>query len=300
MTGSVSVHGRDSQQTGIILLLVAVLSFTLMDAAAKHLTADYHPVQIVWMRYAVNFGIVALMLRRQLPQTLRSRNPLVQGGRALTQLAAIGLFFTSLAYIGLAEATAIMDCNPVLITLGAAIFLGERIGLRRILGIAAALIGALIIIRPGSGIFHPASLLPLLAAVSYAGGAILTRLARADSTMTSILWTSLVGVALTSLAMPFFWQPIAASDIWAFLLVGIFGTIAQALMIRAFALAEAAAIAPFGYTGLIWAGLWGWMFWDTIPDIWTLTGAAIVVGAGIYVWTREVWTGRAQAVKRVS
>lgn len=278
---------RRTQMQGILLLLLAIFTFTLMDATGKYLSVRYHPMQVVWARFTVNFLIVALIFAPRLRRVLVTRRPVVQLFRGLTQLGSILLFFTALQFIGLAEATAIMDINPVLITLGAALFLGESIGIRRILGILAALCGALIIIRPGAGVFQPAAILPLLGACTYAAGAILTRIARDDSTATSILWSALVGTVLASLAVPFFWQPIAPGHIWAFLLLGALGTVAQALLIRAFAMAEAAAIAPFGYTGLIWAGLWGWLFWGTIPDIWTLTGALIIVGAGLYVWMRE-------------
>ncbi len=283
------------QKFGILLLLAAIFAFTLMDAMAKYLAPSYHPAQIVWARYAINLALVLIVIGPRLGQTLRSKRPGVQVARALTQLASVGLFFTSLGYIGLAEATAIMDTNPVLITLGAAIFLGESIGIRRILGIIVALIGALVIIRPGAGVFEFAAILPLIGAFTYAGGAILTRHARADSTMTSILWTSLIGTAITSAVVGFVWTPINAHDIWAFVGLGVFGTIAQSLLIRAFAMAEAGAIAPFGYTGLIWAGLWGWLFWGTLPDRWTVIGAIIIVSAGIYVWTRE-----AKAMKGMS
>ncbi|WP_312527499.1 DMT family transporter [Paracoccus sp. (in: a-proteobacteria)] len=287
-------NGRHSAQTqGIILLLLAIFSFTLMDATAKYLAGRYHPVQIVWSRFFINFAVVLIFVGPRLRSTIRSACPQIQLLRGLAQLGSVGLFFTSLAYIGLAEATAIMDCNPVLITLGAALFLGESIGPRRLVGIIVALIGALIIIRPGAGVFQPAAILPLLGAFTYAGGAILTRLARADSTATSVLWTATIGTIATSLFVPFFWQPIAANDIWAFVAVGLFGTIAQALLIRAFTLAEASAVAPFGYTGLVWAGFWGWLFWGSIPDFWTLFGAVVVVSAGLYVWARE-----AQAMKK--
>lgn len=278
---------RQTQLQGIALLLVAILLFTLMDATAKHLAAHYHPVQIVWARFVINLAIVGLVVAPHLGHSLRSARPGVQLCRALAQLGSSALFITSLHHIGLAEATAIMDINPVLITLGAAIFLGESIGLRRAAGIAAALCGALIIIRPGAAVFDPAAMLPLMAAFTYAAGALLTRLARGDSTATSVLWSALVGSAISSLAVPFFWQPVAIGDLWAFVLLGLLGTVAQALLIRAFALAEAAAIAPFGYTGLIWAGLWGWLFWGTVPDRWTVIGALIIVAAGLYVWMRE-------------
>ncbi|QRZ12206.1 DMT family transporter [Paracoccus methylovorus] len=281
---------RATQLRGILLLLLAIFLFTLMDATGKYLSTLYHPVQVVWVRFVTNLAIVAVVFAPRLGRTLRTTRPVVQFFRGVTQLGSILLFFGALQFIGLAEATAIMDINPVLITLGAAVFLGESIGIRRILGILAALCGALIIIRPGAGVFHPAALLALIAAFTYAAGAILTRIARSDSTATSVLWSALVGSILSSLAVPFFWQPVAAGDIWAFLLLGALGTAAQVLLIRAFSLAEAAAIAPFGYTGLIWAGLWGWLFWGALPDLWTFVGALIIVVAGIYVWMREART----------
>lgn len=283
--------GQD-QALGIALICGAVLCFTMMDATAKHLSASYHPAQIVWARFIVNIAILILLFRGAIPSLLRSHQPGLQFARALTQVASVGLFFTSLQVIGLAEATAIMDTNPVLITLGAALFLGERIGLRRILGIAAALLGALIIIRPGMGVFQPAALLPMIGAFTYAAGALLTRIVRSDSTATSILWSALVGGALSSLVVPFFWQPVAAGDLLAFLALGVFGTISQSLLIRAFAVAEAGVLAPFGYTGLVWAGLWGWLFFGQLPDLWTIAGALIIVGAGLYVWSREARTMR--------
>lgn len=278
---------RKTQMQGIALLLLAIVVFSLMDATAKHLAKQYHPAQIVWARFVGNLAIVALVLAPRLHRAFATSQPHLQFARGLSHIASSALFFTSLQFIGLAEATAIMDINPVLITLGAALFLGESIGLRRILGIAVALCGALIIIRPGAGVFQPAAILPLIGAFTYAAGAILTRLTRGDSTATSVLWSAMVGSVLSSLAVPFFWQPIAGPDLWFFMLLGLLGCVSQALLIRAFALAEASAIAPFGYTGLVWAGLWGFLFWGTIPDLWTVAGALIIVVAGIYVWMRE-------------
>ncbi|MCZ0962973.1 DMT family transporter [Paracoccus benzoatiresistens] len=275
------------QANGILLLLAAILGFTMMDATAKYLTQSYHPAQVVWARFVGNLLIFALIFRAGTFPLLRTRRPGLQFARALMQLGSVGLFFSSLQVIGLAEATAIMDLNPVLITLGAALFLGEKIGPRRLAGIGVALIGALIIIRPGMGVFQPAALLPLAGAFTYATGALLTRMARMDSVATSVMWSAVVGSALTSLVVPFVWQPIALSDLWAFALLGAFGTLSQYLLVRAFAVAEAGVLAPFGYTGLVWAGLWGWMLFGQLPDLWTVAGAALIVAAGLYVWSRE-------------
>ncbi|MDQ1899683.1 DMT family transporter [Paracoccus sp. WLY502] len=282
----------NAQATGIALILAAILGFTLMDATAKHLTQTYHPAQVVWARFIGNLAIFAVLFRGAMPMVMRTRRPGLQFARALMQLGSVALFFSSLQVIGLAEATAIMDLNPVLITLGAALFLGEKIGPRRLAGIAAALVGALIIIRPGLGVFQPAALLPLAGAFTYATGALLTRMARTDSVATSVMWSAVVGSALTSLAVPFVWQPIAPSDLWAFALLGVFGTLSQYLLVRAFATAEAGVLAPFGYTGLVWAGLWGWLLFGQLPDLWTVTGATIIVAAGLYVWSREASAAR--------
>lgn len=279
------------QSLGISLLLLSILIFTIMDATAKYLGQFYSPAQVVWARFAVNIVLIAMVMGRTLPLHLRTRNPAIQFWRAAMQLASVSLFFTSLGYIGLAEATAIMDLNPVLITLGAALFLGERIGPRRIASVVVALIGGLIIIRPGMGVFHPAALLPLCGAFTYAAGALLTRMARIDSPQTSILWSALVGTVASSAVVPFFWQPVALGHLPWFLLLGLCGTVSQILLIHAFRHAEAGIIAPFGYTGLIWAGLWGWLFWDNLPDLQTVAGAVLIVGAGLYIWFRETRTG---------
>ena len=282
----------NAQTAGIALILAAILGFTMMDATAKHLTQTYHPAQVVWARFVGNLVIFALIFRGAMFPLMRTRRPGLQFSRALMQLGSVGLFFTSLQFIGLAEATAIMDLNPVLITLGAALFLGEAIGPRRLAGIAVALIGALIIIRPGMGVFQPAALLPLVGAFTYATGALLTRMARADSVATSVMWSAGVGSVLTSLVVPLVWQPIAMADLWAFALLGVFGTLSQYLLVRAFATAEAGVLAPFGYTGLIWAGLWGWLLFGQLPDAWTVAGATIIVAAGLYVWSREARAAR--------
>ncbi len=289
------LHRGNDQTRGITFLLLSVFVFTLMDATAKYLGEFYAPAQVVWARYIGNLTVLALYYRHNFFPSLRSRQPMVQFGRALCQLASVSLFFTALQHIGIAEATAIMDMNPVLITLGAALFLGEPVGWRRIAGIVAAMIGAMIIIRPGMGVFDAAAILPLIGAFTYAAGALLTRVVRTDSLATSLVWTVLVGSIASSAVVPFFWQPIQWEHLWAFVMIGILGAISQALLIHAFSLAEAGAIAPFGYTGLVWAALWGWLFWGVLPDRWTVLGAAIIVAAGMYIWYRETRAARKEA-----
>lgn len=278
---------ESTQAIGILFLLLSVFTFTQMDATAKYLGQYYPPAQVVWARYIGNLIILIMFYRSRFLSGLKSRKPMMQFGRALCQLGSVSLFFTAIQYIGIAEATAIMDMNPVLITLGAALFLGEHIGWHRIAGIIAAMIGAMIIIRPGLDAFNPAAILPLIGAFTYAGGALLTRAVRSDGLATSLIWMVMIGSIASSLVAPFSWQQIQTEHLWAFVLIGILGVISQAFLIHAFSLAEAGVLAPFGYTGMIWAALWGWLFWNMLPDRWTIIGAVIIVGAGLYIWSRE-------------
>ena len=274
---------------GIVLMLMGIVLFTAMDALAKGLIARYPTPQVIWARFAGQAALVALILGpRKIIPTLNSRFPLLHLARSSCQLGATGLFFASLGYIGLAEATALTDINPVLITLGAALFLGERLGPRRILGVAVAMIGAVIVVRPGMGVFSVAALLPLGCAVCYAGASLLTRkLGQHEGPWTSLLHAALFGSVITGLAMPFVWQPVAAADIALFAALGVLGTAAQLCVIRSFSMAEASAVAPFAYVGIVFAAFWGVVLYDEYPDRFTILGALVIVAAGLYVWHRE-------------
>jgi drug/metabolite transporter (DMT)-like permease len=269
-------------------MLFAMLLFTAMDAAAKYLMADYPVWQIIWVRFASQTVLVALYLNRHLPALLVTRHPKLQAARSLFQFGATALFFVALGYIGLAEAHALTDISPVLITIGAAVFLGERLGIRRIIGVTIALIGALIIIRPGFGVFAPAALLPLACAVCYAAYALTTRfIGDDDDPWTSIFYASVLGTVVMTVGLPFVFMPIALVDLPLFLGVGLLGTGAQFCLVRAFTVAEASVIAPFGYAGILAATVWGIVIFDEYPDQWTVVGALVIVGAGLYVWHRE-------------
>jgi len=272
---------------GIGLFLIALMLFGLMDVAAKKLAQDYAPAMVIWARFAVNLALVTLMFRGRLVSVVRSRQPGLQFLRGCFQMGTVALFFLAIGYIGLAEAAALGALSPVLITLGAALFLGEKLGAGRIIGIVAAFAGALIVLRPGAGVLHPAAILALLACFTYAGGALLTRVVRFDSTATSVLWSAMVGTGLSSLLLPFFWQQVAPIDLPLFLAVGALGAAGQAALIVAFRKAEAGAIAPFGYADLLFSSLWGWVFFAQLPDHWTVAGALVVAAAGVFVWSRE-------------
>ena len=280
--------GQDHVTRGVALMILAIVLFTAMDATAKGLIERYPPAQVVWARFAGQLAIVLIVLNTRTRQFLRTGHPRLHLLRSACQFGATSLFFLSLAHIGLTEATALTDINPVLITLGAALFLGERLGPRRVAGVFAALIGALIILRPGSGVFSLWALLPLGAAVCYTGNALLTRfIGQKEPVWTSLLHASIFGTVVAALALPVVWVPVTGPDLALFALVGLLGTGAQLCIIRSFSMTEAGIVAPFAYLGIVFATFWGVVLYDQWPDGWTIIGALVIVGAGLYVWHRE-------------
>lgn len=269
-------------------MLAAIFLFSAMDATAKVLMARFDVLEVLWARYAGQMFVVALVLLPRLPSLIRTANLGLQLLRSAFLFGATWCFFTSLSFMEIASATAVMNIHPVLLTLGAGLLLRERLGPRRILGIALALTGALIIIRPGSDVMTWSSLLPLGAGICYASYALTTRfLGRNEPILTSFLYTALIGtMAATALVIPV-WEPPAASDWAIFLFLGIVGAAGQFLLIQSLTIAEAGAVAPFGYVGVVYSTFWGLVVFAEVPDTATIVGALVIVGAGVYVWHRE-------------
>lgn len=284
---------KTDMSRGIALMLLSILIFTAMDAVAKGLVQRYPTNQVVFARFAGQCLLVLLLLNRQVPRYLQTAHPALHFWRSAFQLGSAAFFFASLNYVGLAEATALTDINPVLITLGAALFLGERLGPRRIAAVLCAMVGALIIIRPGAGLFTLASLLPICCALCFAANALITRYVGArEPVWTSLLIAALFGTIATAATLPYGFQWPHTSDLPLFLGLAVLGTLGQLCLIRAFSLAEASVIAPFAYCGIVFATLWGVLFYNEFPDRWTIIGALVIVTSGLYVWHRETRAAR--------
>ena len=278
------------QSRAILLMIWAIFCFSAMDAAVKAVAPMVGVLPALWARYAGQMLLVFVIVLPRLRQVARTRYPVLQLLRSLLLMSATAFFFTGISLIPLTDAAALMATNPVMITLGAALFLGERLGPRRIAGIAAAMIGAMIIIRPGSDVFSAAALFPLAAAACYSCYALLTRRVGADEDVwTSLFYTGLVGTVLLSLAVPFRWQTPDLESTVLMIAIALVGTIGQLALIRAFASGEAAMLAPFSYVGLAFAAFWGFAFFAEVPDGWTIFGSLVIAGAGVYVWYRETY-----------
>ncbi len=273
---------------GILLLAAGIFAFTAMDAVAKHLVGRYPAVEVVWVRNLGQVCFVVLYLRGRLARAVATRFPVWHLIRAATQLGVVTFFFISLKYVGLAEATALADINPLLITLGAGLFLGERLGRARLFGVALAAVGALVVLRPGMGVFDLTALLPLVAAFLLAISALITRrIAPHEPPWAAMFYAAAFGALATSAVLPLDFKPIATVDLASFAVLALLGTVAQFLLIRAYSQAEAAALAPFSYLDMVYASFWSIVVYADWPDAATLVGALVIALAGIYVWRAE-------------
>lgn len=274
---------------GVALQITALAVFVCMDTLLKLLTAQYAVPQLMWARFLFSLLAAAAALRLvtgRLPW--RSHAPWLQAARSLLLAACNLLFSTALAHIPLTDATAMGFASPLFTVALAAVWLRERVGARRWVGVGVGFLGVLVALRPpfltGGAPPPAAALLPLGTAFLFAIYQILTRkLATIDDPRTTILHTGFAATLATSLAQPFVWTPPSGFD-WGLLVVlGLLGAFGHGLLVLAYARAPVSLLAPISYTQLIWATLSGMLVFADWPDAWTLAGAAVIAVGGILV-----------------
>lgn len=273
---------------GILWMLLAVMLGIFTDTIVKHLSQSYPVMLIVWARYTFHLVPVAAAFGKRLPRALNSRRPALQAARSVIQLGAVVSFFAGLRLVPLADCVAIHFVAPILITALSAPLLGERVGMRRWLGVLAGFVGVLAIVRPGAGTASWAALLPLVSALCSALYQLLTRMVgRDDAALTSLAYTAVAGALVANGALPFVWVAPDAEGLALMVALGLVAAVVHYGQIKAYTYAPAAVVAPYNYTGLIWATAFGFAFFGEVPDAWTVTGAFVVAVSGLYIFHRE-------------
>jgi drug/metabolite transporter (DMT)-like permease len=272
------------------LCLGAVFMFASQDAATKVLVRDYDVAQFVMVRFWVFAAFAAgyAIHRAGWRRCFATERPVLQGLRSLIMLAEIALFAFGLRFLGLADIHATFATFPLMVTALAPLVLGEKVGWRRWVAVAVGFIGALVVIRPGTGVFSAPVLIPLAAALMFAVYQVMTRLvSRRDSSATSLFYMGWVGaLAVTPFGLAA-WQP-PTLEAWVLMAVlSASGLFAHFLLILALEYADAASLQPLNYFLIVWAIVMGYLLFDDLPDLPTLTGAAIIVASGLYTMFRE-------------
>ena len=280
----------EQRKRGILWMLATSFCFIMLDSMMKYLMQELPLVEVTWARFFFGTIFPIALAGRQLPKLMRSHAPGAQTLRSVFLMATTGAFNAGIRTTPLATATTIMFLSPILVTMLSIPLLGERVGLRRWISIFVGFLGALIVVQPWEGGFTGIGvgvLMLLLAALLNANYQILTRKVRADDPLTSLLFTALAGAIVTSLIVPFYW--VNPNFIQWLLMAGcgVAGGLGHFCLIRAFRLAPASVVAPFGYSSLVWAIIFGALIWNDWPAMNTLVGAALIVGAGIYIFNRE-------------
>lgn len=288
-----SGFGPDRPLAGIAFMLGGTACGSVMDAVAKHAVTLASTWQLVTLRSLTILILLAPMLMQGRGiERLRSRQPGAHLARGISAFLGIWWFLEALGHLPLATVMAIVFSTPLWITAFSVPLLGERVGVHRWAAVLVGFAGVATIMGPSavSGVAATATgaFLALASAISFAFGmTLMRRLARTDTDTAILFYQNLVsligagGVALSG------WQPLPAQGWGMGILLGVLLIIVQFFVVRAFRYAPAGTVAPFQYTGLIWAALWGWLFWDEWPGANVWLGAALVVAAGLYVAWRE-------------
>lgn len=271
-------------------MLIAVGSFSLMDAGLKALSSSYAPLQIAALRSLAALPIIAVWvaLTTGFRGILRVRFRL-HALRAAIGIAMLGTFIYGVRHLPLSEAYSIFFVAPLLITAFAAWILRERIEWQRWTAIAVGLAGVLIVLKPtGAGLVTLPGIAIVLCAIGYALSAIMVRIiGRTDSTQSMVFWLmTMVGCGASVLAFPA-WRSIESRHWIVIAGVAVTGCIGQWAITEAFRIGEASFIAPFEYSALAWGLALDWFFWRTVPGARAFAGAAVVIASGLYLIQRE-------------
>jgi drug/metabolite transporter (DMT)-like permease len=290
-----ATHHRRQRLIGIALMCGTVAVFACLDASAKYLGARMDPLQVAWARYTSAF-VLTLFISNPIshPNLIKTRRPLLQAIRGFLLVASTVLNFVALQWLQLDEALSIIFTFPFIVAIASGPILGEWLGWRRWTAIAVGFGGVLLITRPGLGAPNLGALFSLASVTCYGLYAVLTRVvSRVDSNQTSLFFNNAVGAAAMLPVIPFVWTTPANWQLVLLLVcTGVFGSFGHFLMIAAHKLAPAAVLSPFIYTQLIWVTILGYLVFDHVPNEWTLGGAAIVIGSGLYLLYRERRVGK--------
>jgi drug/metabolite transporter (DMT)-like permease len=281
----------DNLARGITFAVASMFLFAVMDAISRVLTRDMGlaVAQILWVRFVIFFlfALAIIRPRRFLP-SFRSALPRTQIFRAVALIFEIGIFILAFRYLPIGDVHAVAAAAPLIVLALSAVMLRERVTLAIWLAVVVGMIGVVIVVRPGMRDFSWFHAVPVIGALSWGFYQTLVRLvSRRDSSDTTLAYTVVIGLALTTCVGPFFWTEPSWVGWGLLLLSGLLGAGAHLALIKAYEACSASRLQPYGYTLVLWAIVVGLVGLGEFPDAWTLAGAAIIVGAGVFALLRE-------------
>ncbi|MFG6079180.1 DMT family transporter [Paracoccus litorisediminis] len=274
---------------GALLALLSMGIYSTHDVIIKFLGAGYPALQILFFSALLSFPPIAILLLRDPTHgTLLPRSPFWVTLRSVCIVNSGICGFYAFSVLPLAQVYSILFASPLIITILSVPLLGERVGLARGAAVAVGLMGVLVVLRPGYVELSLGHFAAMLAACTSALAAVsVRRLGRSERTVILILWPIIGNFILTGLSLGLAYRPMAGMDLALTGLIALLGLLAGFLLIQAYQAGEAANVAPMQYSQMLWAIGYGWLLFDEHPDSATLTGAALIIGSGLFILMRE-------------
>lgn len=285
---------KATQLRGVALALASFGIYATHDVLIKYLGGIYSPFQVVFFSVLFGFPMMVLfMLRDAQGSTLRPVHPYWMALRTAIIVLNAATAFYAFSVLPLAQTYAILFAAPLLITLLAIPMLGERVGLRRGAAVVVGLGGVIIVLQPGVTSFSLGHLAALVAAICGALNAVIMRkIGGAERSVVLLLYPMLANVIVMGAALPFVYRPMPGQDMLASAVIAGFALLATWLLILAYRMAPAAMVAPMQYSQIIWAAIFGALFFDERPEMATAIGTAVIIASGLYIVFREDRGGR--------
>lgn len=271
---------------GIWLMVAAVASFAAQDGFARHLATEYNTFMVIMVRYWVFAGFVLMLASRRpegLRAAVRTHRPLIHGLRGVLLVAEVVVIVWGYTLIGLIESHAVFAVCPLLIAALSGPLLGEKVGWQRWVAIGAGMAGVLIVLRPTSGVFSWAALMPFAAALMFALYSILTRAtARNEPVFAGFFWSAMVGAAcVTVLGLPN-WEPVHGADVILLACYCALAILSHWLLTKCYEYAEANVVQPYSYLQIVFVTIIGIVVYDERLAPAVAVGTAVIIAAGIY------------------
>jgi S-adenosylmethionine uptake transporter len=275
---------------GAALSLAAFGAYATHDVVVKYLGGTFTSFQIMFFSGLMGFPLVTMLLMGDRKDgTLIPRHPWWSILRSVAAVATGVMGFFAFSQLPLAICYAIFFAMPLLITLLAIPMLGERVGLRRGIAVVVGLLGVLIVLRPGGGEgFSLGHLAAIGAAVTGALTSVIVRkIGGAERSVVLMLYPMVLTFFAMGAVMPFVYVPMSVTDLGLTAVMAFLGMLGALGTIAAYRLAPAVIVAPMQYSQIIWAALYGWLFFNETVDLYTAIGSAVIIGSGIYIVLRE-------------
>lgn len=279
----------NTNAVGALYALTAFGIYSTHDVVVKFLGGVYSPFQIVFFSTLFGFPIVTVMLMRDRTDgNLRPRHPWWTLLRVFASVVTTSSAFYAFSVLPMAQTYAIIFAAPLLITVLAIPILGETVGWRRSLAVAAGLVGVIVVLQPGATAFSPGHVAALAAAVFSAIAAVVMRKIGGDErSAVLLLYPMMANFLAMAAALPFVYQPMPAAHLGGMAMIAVLGFGGALCHIAAYRAGSAVVVAPMQYSQILWAVLYGFVFFDETPDRTTAIGAGIIIASGVYVVFRE-------------